>query len=278
MPSSCTACPRIADWKSPTGVIDSPRSIIYDQAENRLHVQKAILHTLLLKLRRIALPKKVVLAYSGGLDTSIIIPWLKETLRRLRSDRHDRRPRPAGRSCRPRTRKRSPRAPAQPTSKICAKNSSPATSGRRCAPAPSTNTNIFSARRSRARLLAKRQVELAQESRRAMRWPTAARAKATIRFASSWPPKRSRRNLRSSRRGANGTSLPRRSHRVRAIAQHSGRSDQEEYLQPRPQHLAPEPRRRRSRRSRKRARRIHVAMDRLARESARSAHDRRNRL
>ena len=28
------------------GVIDSPRSIIYDQAENRLHVQKAVLHTL----------------------------------------------------------------------------------------------------------------------------------------------------------------------------------------------------------------------------------------
>jgi ornithine carbamoyltransferase len=29
------------------GVIDSRRSIIYDQAENRLHVQKALLHTLL---------------------------------------------------------------------------------------------------------------------------------------------------------------------------------------------------------------------------------------
>ena len=29
------------------GVIDSPRSVVYDQAENRLHVQKAVLHSLL---------------------------------------------------------------------------------------------------------------------------------------------------------------------------------------------------------------------------------------
>jgi ornithine carbamoyltransferase len=28
-------------------VIDSPRSIVYDQAENRLHIQKAILLALL---------------------------------------------------------------------------------------------------------------------------------------------------------------------------------------------------------------------------------------
>ena len=28
--------------------------------------------------------KKVVLAYSGGLDTSIIIPWLKETTTTVR--------------------------------------------------------------------------------------------------------------------------------------------------------------------------------------------------
>ena len=27
-------------------------------------------------------PNKVVLAYSGGLDTSVIIPWLKETYKR----------------------------------------------------------------------------------------------------------------------------------------------------------------------------------------------------
>jgi ornithine carbamoyltransferase len=29
------------------GVIDSPRSVIYDEAENRLHVQKAIMVTLM---------------------------------------------------------------------------------------------------------------------------------------------------------------------------------------------------------------------------------------
>ena len=31
--------------------------------------------------------KKIVLAYSGGLDTSVIIPWLKGALRGLRSHR-----------------------------------------------------------------------------------------------------------------------------------------------------------------------------------------------
>ena len=28
-------------------IMDSPSSIVYDQAENRLHVQKAVLHSLL---------------------------------------------------------------------------------------------------------------------------------------------------------------------------------------------------------------------------------------
>ena len=66
-------------------VIDSPASVVFDQAENRLHIQKAILLQLLGGgVRRfptkgvLMSKKKVVLAYSGGLDTSIIIPWLKE--------------------------------------------------------------------------------------------------------------------------------------------------------------------------------------------------------
>ena len=33
--------------------------------------------------------KKVVLAYSGGLDTSIIIPWLKEHYNKLKTRQHN---------------------------------------------------------------------------------------------------------------------------------------------------------------------------------------------
>ena len=47
MPCSCTACRRIAETKLTASVIDSPRSVVFDQAENRLHIQKAILVLLL---------------------------------------------------------------------------------------------------------------------------------------------------------------------------------------------------------------------------------------
>ena len=40
---SCTACPRTAAKKSPPRCFDSPASVVFDQAENRLHTQKALL-------------------------------------------------------------------------------------------------------------------------------------------------------------------------------------------------------------------------------------------
>ena len=43
--------------------------------------------------------KKVVLAYSGGLDTSIIIPWLKEVRAPSWTAWRKRRSRPAPPSC-----------------------------------------------------------------------------------------------------------------------------------------------------------------------------------
>ena len=62
-------------------VLDGPRSIVLDQAENRLHAQKAVIFELLGGLSTMPDVKKVVLAYSGGLDTSVILRWLIEHYR-----------------------------------------------------------------------------------------------------------------------------------------------------------------------------------------------------
>ena len=41
--SSCTACPRTAARRSPTRSSTRPHSVVFDEAENRLHAQKALL-------------------------------------------------------------------------------------------------------------------------------------------------------------------------------------------------------------------------------------------
>jgi ornithine carbamoyltransferase len=45
---SCTACPRTAARKSPPRSSTARSSVVWDEAENRLHVQKALMEYLLL--------------------------------------------------------------------------------------------------------------------------------------------------------------------------------------------------------------------------------------
>src|SRR3984893_10670709 len=74
---SCTASRRTADWKSQRGS-STHRARSFTTRPKIACTCKKRFCTLCLPKEN-DLPKKVVLAYSGGLDTSIIIPWLKET-------------------------------------------------------------------------------------------------------------------------------------------------------------------------------------------------------
>ena len=58
-------------------VIDGPRSAVWRQAENRMHTARGAMLWLLGTESMTNKKLKVVLAYSGGLDTSIILKWLQ---------------------------------------------------------------------------------------------------------------------------------------------------------------------------------------------------------
>ena len=98
---SCTACPPTGAWRFRPRWSTVPQSVVWEEAENRLHVQKALMEFLLIGKvegdcawarsgrfkthlinrwkRHMSDVKKVVLAYSGGLDTSVILKWLQDT-------------------------------------------------------------------------------------------------------------------------------------------------------------------------------------------------------
>src|SRR5579862_3036303 len=77
MPCFCTASPRTGAWKLRTrSWTHRVRSFTIRRKIACTSRKQSCTHY---SLKENELPKKVVLAYSGGLDTSIIIPWLKET-------------------------------------------------------------------------------------------------------------------------------------------------------------------------------------------------------
>src|SRR3954467_2518963 len=81
-PSSCTACLRTAAWRSrtPSWIATVPWSLTRLKAGCTCR-RPSYCYCLAAKwaaIRGVPMPEKVVLASSGGLDTSIIIPWLKE--------------------------------------------------------------------------------------------------------------------------------------------------------------------------------------------------------
>ena len=137
------------------------------------------------------MPKKVVLAYSGGLDTSIIIPWLKETYggceviamigdlgqqEDLQAAHKKALATGASAAYIEDLREEFITGYIWPTLRAGAVYEHKYLLGTSFAPPAARKAPGGNRAKSSA----------------PTRWPTAAPAKATIRFASSWPPKRSR--------------------------------------------------------------------------------------
>ena len=150
------------------------------------------------------MPRKVVLAYSGGLDTSIIIPWLKETygceVIAMIGD--------VGQQEDLKAAKRKALATGASAATIEDLREEFVTEyiwPTLRAGAVYEHKYLLGTSMARP-VIAKRQAEIALRNGRRCAWRTAARARATTRCALSWRTRRSRRSCRSSRRGASGRS------------------------------------------------------------------------
>ena len=211
-------------------------------------------------------PKKVVLAYSGGLDTSIIIPWLKETyggceVIAMIGDVGQKEDLEAARK----------KAFATGAASATIEDLREEFITEYIWPtlrAGAVYEHKYLLGTSFARpVIAKRQVEVALEKGAdAVAHGCTGKGNDQVRFELTYK--------------ALGPNLqiiaPWREWKIfsredaiayAASAQHSDRAKQSQYLQPRSQYLASWPRRRSSRRSRQRAGRSDVAMDRVARKS-----------
>ena len=207
------------------------------------------------------MPKKVVVAYSGGLDTSIIIPWLKENyggcdVVAMIGDLGQREDLEAARK----------KALATGASAAYVEDLREEFVTRYVWPtlrAGAVYEYKYLLGTSFARpLLAKRQVEIAEESgsRRSRARLHGKRQRSGALRAGSQSARSRTDNYRSVARMEN--QFAGRSDCLCAEPQHSGGANHQKYLQPRSKRLAFEPRRRSSRRSGKCAGRFDVAVDR----------------
>ena len=191
-------------------------------------------------------PKKVALAYSGGLDTSVIIPWLKENygceVVAVCGDIGQ----GGDELTRPGREGPQDRRLAKSTSRTCARSSSRSTCGSWCAPAASTSTSTCWALPSRGRCWPR--------SRWKWRWRTGCDALAhgctgkgndQVRFELTYKALAPQLQVIAPWREWNIVSREDAIEYARA-AQRADLRHHHQDLQPRPQHLAHLARRRRA--------------------------------